>query len=88
MKTAKNTLMYCGGHASPSQAGAFAMAGSKKKRILDELIWDATQWLVEESRRQGTKTLGPVSLSGGPSTDYDHDKLAQLLEDRSLFQPA
>lgn len=43
----------------------------------------ATAFLVEESRRQGTKTLrsdlGKVELSGGPFTDYDTVELMDAL---------
>ena len=45
----------------------------------------ATAFLVEESRRQGTKTLrtadGVVELSGGPSVEYDPVDLMEALRE-------
>ncbi len=58
-------------------------------RIRDAVA-DATTVLVEESRRQGTKTLAlanvTVVVSGGPETVWDVEQLRNLLDERGCPQ--
>ena len=61
---------------------ALVAARDMKQRIND-VVYDATQWLVEESARLGTKTLHDeqetVTLTGGKSVDYDPAELRDAL---------
>jgi hypothetical protein len=68
---------------------AVALAAAREvKRRADEAIRFLTGFVVEESRRQGTKTLrtdaGKLEVSGGPKTVYDPADLAQALRDAGV----
>lgn len=58
-----------------------------KLRMVKAAVLD---YIIEESRRQGTKTFnvdgGKIELSGGPSTEIDGQSLAQLLLDAGMPQ--
>jgi hypothetical protein len=68
--------------AVPENMGRVIEAAREKKRQLDDLIALATEILREESERLGTKTFHfdrKVSLSGGPSVEYDAHDLREAL---------
>lgn len=69
--------------ATPEKAvELLAVARDMRARILD-LVKDCEAVLLEESRRQGTKTLhlpeGTAEISGGTALEWDIDELAKLL---------
>jgi hypothetical protein len=53
------------------------------KRQIDEVVRDATAYLIDESKRLGTKTFhapsATLSLQGGSETVYDAEKLRDRL---------
>ena len=59
------------------------LAAREMKQHINDVVYDATQWLVEESARLGTKTLPGghevVTLTGGSSVDYDPAELRDAL---------
>lgn len=69
--------------ATRENAAAVILAAREAKRKLDEVVHDAQAWLAEEARRQGTKTFhtdyGKIVLSGGETTEYDPERLADEL---------
>lgn len=54
------------------------------KTQADDLIKEITAWAVEQSQERGTKTLhaldASLTVSGGPTVDYDPEKLMEALE--------
>lgn len=69
--------------ATPVNARRVLLAAREMKQLIQGVIDSTTEYLLEESRRLGTKTFhtseGDVVLSGGPSRDYDAHRLAELL---------
>ena len=59
-------------------------AARAMKQHVNEIVNEATAYLVTVSEHQGTKTLHgegeTVTVSGGPSVDYDAADLRELLE--------
>lgn len=80
-------LVSSGERVPATRENAYAVidAARERKRGLDEIIRDATAYLVDESRRQGTKTFhtdaGKVELKGGETTEYDPLILREALQD-------
>jgi hypothetical protein len=67
--------------ATIQNAAVVLEAARAMKQRLNDVVWEATQYLVEESRRLGTKTFlnGSLVLSGGVYTDYDVEELRERL---------
>lgn len=69
--------------ATPENAADLMVAARDLRTRLNALIKDCTDVLVEESRRQGTKTLklegATATVAGGSETAWDLEVLAQLL---------
>jgi len=74
--------------ATPENAARVLEAAREMKARLGAVIADATEYLLEESRRQGTKTLAAggvkVVLSGGTETVFEGQELAQALRDAGV----
>jgi hypothetical protein len=71
--------------ATTENAHRVLTVGRDLKRRIDDEIGAATDFLLEQSRREGTKTFhtaaGDVSLSGGPTVEYDAHTLEELLRE-------
>jgi len=71
--------------ATPENAARVLDAAREMKVRLGAVVQEATDYLLEESRRQGTKTLAAagakVVLSGGPESVFEGQELAQALRD-------
>lgn len=69
--------------ATPGNAAELLMAAREYRHRILDLVKDCEAVLLEESRRQGTKTLhlaaGTATVSGGSEIQYDPEILAQLL---------
>lgn len=69
--------------ATVENAAAVIEAAREVKRKMDEVIRDAEGYLAEQSRVRGTKTFhtdwGKVTVTGGPATSYDPEKLREGL---------
>lgn len=69
--------------ATLENAAAVLDAARRMKRRLDDVIRDATSFLLAESQTRGTKTFhignGRVELSGGPTVEYDPVDLMEAL---------
>jgi len=69
--------------ATVENAARAISAAREMKRRIEEVVAAATAYLADESRRQGTKTLrhgdAEVVLKGGTATEYDPERLAELL---------
>lgn len=69
--------------ANPENALFVIRTAREMKDRIQGVVRDATAYLVDESRRQGTKTFhteaGDVSLSGGATTTYDPHDLEEAL---------
>ena len=74
--------------ATPSNAHHVLSQIAEMEAKLRTLKAHITDWVLEESQRQGTKTLyvesGKVVLEGGPETVVDGHDLALLLRDSGL----
>lgn len=70
--------------ANIENAARVLHAARAMKQQVNEIVNEATAYLVEESTRLGTKTLHggdeTITVSGGPSVDYDPTALRELLE--------
>lgn len=70
--------------ATVENAARVLHAARAMKAQVNEIVVEATGFLVDESTRQGIKTLHggneTVTLSGGPSIDYDPADLRDALE--------
>lgn len=71
--------------ATPENAHRALTALNAMSDRLKEVRAAVTEYLIEESRRQGTKTLhtpgGDLVLSGGRGTEYDAEALAECLRE-------
>lgn len=71
--------------ASVENAARVLHAARAMKAQVNEIVQEATAYLVEESARVGTKTLHgdteTVTLTGGPSIDYDPADLVEALRE-------
>jgi hypothetical protein len=64
-------------------AARVLVAARAKVNQIHAIVQEATEFLVEMSEHQGTKTLHgddeTVKLNGGPTVDYDHERLRDEL---------
>lgn len=71
--------------ATVSNAARVINAARAMKANVNEIVKEATRYLVAESERQGTKTLHDehetVTVSGGPGTDYNELDLMDALRE-------
>src|SRR5215472_4949777 len=71
--------------ATPESAHRVLTALNEMSDRLKEVRATVTEYLIEESRRQGTKTLhtpgGDLVLSGGRGSEYDAEALADCLRE-------
>lgn len=65
--------------ATVDNAAQVIQACRLQKDRLNDLVAEATRFLVDQAAVQGTKTLGRVTLSGGPAEDYDAADLMEAL---------
>lgn len=65
--------------ATAENAAVVLLAARAMKQRLNDVVSETTGWLVEEARRRGTKTLASVTLSGGPTLEYDASDLMEAL---------
>lgn len=76
---------------NPNQVALAIDAVREAKRILDDIRAHLERELVDEARRQGTKTLHLAGLdaviTGGTRTEYDAHKLQLLLRHHGLPEP-
>lgn len=75
---------------SVSNAARVINAARTMKANIQEVVREATAYLVEESTRRGTKTLHDenetVTVTGGTSVEYDAADLIELLTDAGCPQ--
>ncbi len=68
--------------ATPAKAAEFIVAAREMRSLLLDVVKDCEAVLLEESRRQGTKTLhlaeGTATITGGSEVEWDLDVLAEL----------
>jgi hypothetical protein len=69
--------------ATPARAAEFIIAAREMRNRLLNVVKDCEAVLLDESRRQGTKTLrlaeGVATITGGSEWDWDIDRLTELL---------
>jgi hypothetical protein len=69
--------------ATVPNAARILLSARTMKAKLNAVVAETTDWLVEESRRLGSKTLrdggAEITLSGGDTIDYDPERLARNL---------
>lgn len=65
--------------ATAENAAIVLLAARSMKQRLNDVVAQTTAWLVEEARQRGTKTLASITVSGGPSIEYDAADLMEAL---------
>lgn len=69
--------------ATPASAARVIVAAREMKSRIQDVIRDATDYLREQSMREGTKTFetanGKVTLGGGETVEYDVHDLREAL---------
>lgn len=70
--------------ATVSNAARVINAARAMKSNVNQIVQEATAWLVRESEQRGTKTLHDdhetVTISGGLSVEYDPHDLVEALQ--------
>lgn len=71
--------------ATPANAAQVLLACRAMKEHVNDLVNEATAFLVSEAERLGTKTIHAgdhvITLNGGTSEEYDPHDLSQLLRE-------